>query len=174
DKKMVDTPRLITGTNWTSILITWAAGYITISEEGGDSPFLAEEYNETSGLLGIDPGAFHYYSIMGEGGLWSFPFCDIDCEMHTTSHLKFIRFWPMTKTTTTHDAMIFVRAMHAACLEFRISPAIKYPNIRVMMGGRKNLTKVILHRRVNTKEILIKQVKIDNLLSYWEWREFTI
>lgn len=43
--------------------------------EGDSKPMVTAEYNETAGLLGRDPGAFNYYSIVGEGGMWTFPFC---------------------------------------------------------------------------------------------------
>jgi hypothetical protein len=47
-----------------------------MGKEGTSEPLVTAAYNETAGLLGRDPGAFHYYSIVGEGGMWSFPFCD--------------------------------------------------------------------------------------------------
>ena len=72
----MESPRLITGTGWTPISVTWTAGLVTMRQEGAVEPLVTQRYNESSGLLGVDPGAFHYYSIMGESGLWSFPFCE--------------------------------------------------------------------------------------------------
>ncbi|GFG37659.1 hypothetical protein Cfor_02022 [Coptotermes formosanus] len=44
--------------------------------ESNSTPLISEEYKDKAGLLGLNPGAFNYYSIFGEGGMWSFPFCD--------------------------------------------------------------------------------------------------
>ncbi|PSN55984.1 hypothetical protein C0J52_02152 [Blattella germanica] len=162
------------GIHWTPLTITWNGGYIYVYQGGEYTPIAIGKYNDTAGLMGVDPGAFNYYSIAGESGMWSFPFCETDCEVHTTSELKFFRFWPLKTTATTHDAIFFVRAMHSACLELRISPSIQYPNIRIMLSGRRNLTQVILHRGISTRGVVIKEVKTERLLSYWEWKEFAV
>lgn len=72
---MVSSPGLIWGTRWTPIWIRWGGGSISMGTEGDSKPMVTAEYNETAGLLGRDPGAFNYYSIVGEGGMWAFPFC---------------------------------------------------------------------------------------------------
>jgi hypothetical protein len=40
------------------------------------TPLINEEYQDKSGLLGLNLGAFNYYSISGEGGMWNPSFCD--------------------------------------------------------------------------------------------------
>lgn len=72
---VVRTPGLVWGTRWTPIWIRWGDGLISMGKEGTSTPLITAEYNEDAGLLGQDPGAFRYYSIVGEGGMWSFPFC---------------------------------------------------------------------------------------------------
>ena len=47
-----------------------------MGKEGNSTPQITEEYKEKAGLLSLNPGAFNYYSIFGEGGMWSFSFCD--------------------------------------------------------------------------------------------------
>jgi hypothetical protein len=45
---------------------------------------------------------------------------------------------------------------------------------QVMMSGRKNKTELILQRSANLRQIVLRTVKADTLLSYWDWREFSI
>jgi hypothetical protein len=73
---LVSTPGLVWGTRWTKIWIRWGEGYISMGKASNSTPLISEEYQDKAGLLGLNPGAFNYYSISGEGGMWSLSFCD--------------------------------------------------------------------------------------------------
>jgi hypothetical protein len=73
---LVSTPGLVWGTRWTQMWIRWGEGYISIGKGSSSIPLISEETQDTAGLLGLNPGAFNYYSIFGEGGMWSFSVCD--------------------------------------------------------------------------------------------------
>lgn len=73
---LVSTPGLVWGTRWTKIWIRWGEGYISMGKASNSTPLISEEYQDKAGLLGLNPGAFNYYSISGEGGMWNPSFCD--------------------------------------------------------------------------------------------------
>ena len=58
-------------------------------------------------------------------------FRPVGCDVQTTTQLDFVRFWPLKKMAKTPEAPFFVRAGHSACVELRVSPAVKYPHIWV-------------------------------------------
>jgi hypothetical protein len=63
-----------------------------MGKEGSSTPLITEEYDANAGLLGLDAGVFHYYSIFGEGGMWSFPFCDTGIVMWSQGWMTILTF----------------------------------------------------------------------------------
>ena len=76
NEELVSTPGLVWGTRWTKMWIRWGEGYISMGKESNSTPLISDEYQDKAGLLGLNPEAFNYYSISGEGGMWNLPFCD--------------------------------------------------------------------------------------------------
>jgi hypothetical protein len=99
NEALVSSPGLVWGTRWSQIWIRWGEGYISMGKESNSTPLISEEYQDKAGLLGVNPGAFNYYSISGEGGMWSISLCDtgrsaVTCATKSTVWvLKFNTRW---------------------------------------------------------------------------------
>ncbi|XP_066257101.1 uncharacterized protein [Euwallacea similis] len=170
------TPGILTSTNFTTFTLNWDRGFITLGVERRRKPIFLAEIKTKGNLMGVDKDRFNFYSIQGTNVLWSFPFCldDDDCDVHTTTGGEFQQFWPLRQKDIGFDLYFHLRGFYSASVLFTPAPTIEYPNLKVIFAGLNGLTRVIVTEYLGGKKEVLLQLKLEDIIDYWEWREFSI
>ncbi|XP_076269016.1 LOW QUALITY PROTEIN: uncharacterized protein LOC143201686 [Rhynchophorus ferrugineus] len=171
-----DTPGLLTSTNFTTFALSWDRGFITFGVEGRMRPIFLAEIRTKNNLLGFQRDKFDFYSVQGTNVLWNIPFCleDDECDVHTTTGGLFQRFWPLRQKDIVYDLYLYVRAFHSASLLITASPVSDYPHFKMVLYGPNGFTRFTVKEHEGASEIVLKEIQLEDIVSYWEWSEFSV
>ncbi|CAG9861956.1 unnamed protein product [Phyllotreta striolata] len=171
-----DTAGALKSTGFTAFSLGWHDGFLSFGYAGRIKPIFLAEYRTKNNLLGYRMNRFRYYSAQGTDVLWSFPFCkdDFGCDVHTTVGGGFERFWPLREKGAGFDLYVYVRAFRSARVLFVASPAVDYPRVKLTLGGGDNVTSVVAVDYSGAGERNLMDIRVENILDYWTWKEFSI
>lgn len=169
-------PGLLSGTRWRDLELSWTGGFISLKVKGKAMAVFTKDY--TGQEKELSKGNFQFYSIKGSNALWNFPSCssDFTCEEHLTTHGDFERRWPLPKISGGFEIKFYVRGFHTAIIEIKSAAMIQYPSIQLTLVNSKmeNKTTLTLKDSPDEDRVTLEEVEIESLLSYWEWKEFSI
>lgn len=169
-------PGLLSGTHWRDLELSWTGGFISLKVKGKAMAVFTKDYTGNENEL--SRGNFQFYSIKGSNSLWNFPSCSSDfvCEEHLTTHGDFERRWPLTKISGGFEVKFHVRGFHTAIIEMKSAGMLQYPSIQLTLVNSKmeNKTTLTLKESPEDDRVTLEEVEIESLLSYWEWKEFSL
>ncbi|CAG9764694.1 unnamed protein product [Ceutorhynchus assimilis] len=170
------TPGILTSTNYTTFTLNWDRGFITFGVEGQVKPIFLAEMKTKNTLMGFQKDKFDFYAVQGTNVLWNFPFCldDYECDVQTTTGGQFQQFWPMRQKDIVFDLHTHIRAFHSASILFTPSPTIDYPYFKIVFFGPNNYTRFTIKEYPEAAEQVLKEFQVENIVDYWQWREFSI
>ncbi|XP_046737938.1 uncharacterized protein LOC124406546 [Diprion similis] len=168
-----ETPNILTGTKWTTLWVTWGGGFISVGRSGSSKPIFLDEFRQKNTISSMYPESFFQYGITGTGILWSMPFCEATCEVHTTFGLEFLRIWPLLQSNSSHDLQFQIRASHGAMIQLTQTPAVPFPRFLVVLGQSGSTLLLYQEKETSTKKILL-DIETKQILNFWAWHEFTI
>ncbi|XP_060536177.1 uncharacterized protein LOC132708084 [Cylas formicarius] len=169
-----ETPAIIKSTNFTTFSLSWHRGFITLSLEGEVKPIFLAEMKTKHNLVGFEKDKFSFYSAQGTNLIWNFPFCMDECDIQTTTGEQFQQFWPLREKDLVYDCQLYVRAVHSAMILIVPTPATMYPYFKIVFNGQNNYTKITLKEYQGGSEVVLEELQLENIISYWEWSEFSI
>lgn len=166
---------VLTASKFTTFSINWDRGIISLNIEGRIKEIFLAEYS-TKGLFSVDKDAFFYYSLQGTNILWATPLCDEEdeCELQLTYSDYFERFWPMRRTQSGYDLVFYIRAFHSALVIFQPSPLVYYPQLKIILSPKNNISKITLVEYKDDAEETLKEIEILKLLNFWTWNTYTV
>lgn len=175
DIEFEETRLTLRSTEYTYFSLSWESGFLTLNKEGTVKPIFLQEFKIKDNLLGYRKNEFKYYSASGTGIMWSFPFCDDDfeCDVHTTVNYFYQQYWPLRQTQNGIDLVFHVRGFHSANLLLIAAPSVEYPRIEISLNT-DNKTRVVLLEYYKAPLTILKEIKLPNIIDYWQWREFSI
>ncbi|VEN64272.1 unnamed protein product [Callosobruchus maculatus] len=170
------TPGILKSTKFTMFTLNWHAGFITLNVEGRKKSIFLAEYKTKGNLLGHKMNEFLFYAAQGTNVLWHFPFCfdDFECDVHTTTASYFQQFWPLREKDIGRDLYVHVRAFHSARILFVPSPTVAYPWVKIVFSDKRSVTKITTKEYEGAHEVVLKEIHLTGVLSYWSWNEFSI
>ncbi|XP_030744965.1 uncharacterized protein LOC115874054 [Sitophilus oryzae] len=170
------TPGILKSTNFTTFTLNWDHGFITFGLEGQLKPIFLSEIKAKKNLMGFQRDKFDFYSVQGTNVIWNFPFCleDGECDVHTTTGGQFQQYWPLRQKDIVYDLYVYVRAFHHASILVQPSPAVDYPCFKIVFLGSNGYTRFTIKEYEGASEIVLKEIQIEDIISYWEWNEFSI
>lgn len=71
-----ETPKILLGSKWTALWITWGGGFISVGYQGSANPIFLGNFKKKKTISSMYPESFFQYGIMGTGVLWSMQFCE--------------------------------------------------------------------------------------------------
>ncbi|KAF5274388.1 hypothetical protein FQA39_LY07268 [Lamprigera yunnana] len=166
---------VLKSTEFTYFSIIWQSGYISLHKEGLVKPLFLNEFKVKKNLIGFLKEKFAFYSFQGTNILWTFPFTIADsCTVHTTTSLLYQHFFPLPESRVGLSLLFHIRTVHSASILLVTSPSVNFPRVELTLVGLDNLTRIIAVKYENGPNIVLKEIHLHNLLSYWKWNELSI